>query len=225
MLVMKYIKLMSLISLLLCASCSKPLKPSDDHLSFEEARAIFGGRGVQPGQPLPKLSLIDLDGKPASITDIQKNRPLVLVTASLTCNVARRQQKDVDDLRDRFGDKVAVVVIYTIDAHPSGGDPCPYTGKEWVPPDNAKDNVLVAQPKTMEERLTLARHYQQRFSHNATILVDTMNNASWTALGEAPNLGLLVDQKDIVREREGWFDANAMTKAISMLLGSMANPV
>lgn len=199
------------------------MKSSGDNLGFEEARAMFAGRGVQPGQPLPKLTLVDLEGRPASITHIQGDRPLVLVTASLTCNVARRQQKDVDALRARYGDATAVVVVYTIDAHPKG-DPCPYTGKEWVPKDNERNQVLVPQPKTMQERLALAGEYQKRFSNGATVLVDTMDNASWTALGEAPNLGLLVDQKGVVREREGWFDAKGMEKSIPPLPGSKMLP-
>src|SRR5262245_24936751 len=84
---MKMVRLCAAVALILfVAGWSKPMKTSGDHLGFEEARALFGGRGVQPGQPLPKLSLVDLEGKPVLIADIQKNRPLVLVTASITCN-------------------------------------------------------------------------------------------------------------------------------------------
>jgi hypothetical protein len=114
------------------------------------------------------------------------------VTASLTCNVARRQQADLDAIRQKFGDRVAVVVVYTIDAHPKT-DVCPYIDKEWVPEDNVKDAVLVRQPTTLEERLKVARDYQQRFSDGATVLADGMDNAV-DALGQAPNLGLLVMQ-------------------------------
>jgi hypothetical protein len=185
-----------------------------DRIGFEEARAMFASRGVQPGQPLPPLSLVDLDGQPADLPRLQQGKPLALVTASLTCNVARRQQKDVDQLRQQLGDRAMVVVIYTIDAHPKT-DACPYTGKEWVPRDNERDNVLVRQPTTLDERLSLARQYQQRFSSNAIILVDTMDNASWHALGEAPNLGLLVDRDGIVQLRQGWFDAKQMQAAIA----------
>lgn len=185
-------------------------------MGFEEARKMFAAQGVQPGQPLPRLSLVNLDGTPASLPQIQGNRPLVLVTASLTCNVARRQQKDVDELQKQFGDAVRVVVVYTIDAHPKG-DPCPYTDKEWVPADNERDGVVVRQPTTLQERLTLAHQYQSRFSQGAVILVDTMDNASWNALGKAPNLGLLVDSHGVVRVRQGWFDRIAMAKAIEEL--------
>jgi len=187
--------------------------PAPKRIGMEEARAMFASRGVQPGQALPPLSLVTLDGQPTSISQIQDGRPMVVATASLTCNIARRQQRGLDDLRKRFGDSVAVVVIYTIDAHPKG-DPCPYTGEEWVPKDNERDEVLVRQPENQEQRLALAREYQRRFSDNALLLVDTPDNASWLALGSAPNLGLLVDGTGVVRVRQGWLDTEAMTKEL-----------
>jgi hypothetical protein len=41
-----------------------------------------------------------------------------------------------------------------------------------------------------------------------------MDNASWQALGKAPNLGLLIDEHGIVKVRQGWFDAMGMASAI-----------
>ena len=178
---------------------------------------MFAGRGVQPGQTLPTLTLVDLDGKPAEVATMHAGKPLVLVTASLTCNVARRQQADVDAIRQKFGDKIAVVVVYTIDAHPKT-DVCPYIDKEWVPEDNVRDAVLVRQPTTLEDRLKVARDFQRRFSDGATVLVDGMDNSAWIALGQAPNLGLLVDERGTVRLRQGWFDASAMEAGVQVLL-------
>jgi len=186
---------------------------SEPRLGYEEAREMFESRGVQPGEPLPQLDLVALDGQPVSLDALQGDRPLVLVTASLTCNVARHHQPAVDQLAKSLGDTAEVIVIYTIDAHPQG-DVCPYTGTEWVPKDNEKDQVLVRQPTDMEQRLALARDFQHRFSDSATVLIDRMDNSSWKALGSAPNLGLLIDAEGIVRTRQGWVDADAMRAAI-----------
>jgi len=187
---------------------------------------MFAARGVQPGQALPPLSLVTLDGQPASISQFQAGRPMVIATASLTCNIARRRQPGLDDIRRRFGDSVAVIVIYTIDAHPKG-DPCPYTGEEWVPKDNERDEVLVRQPTDQMQRISLAREYQRRFSDGALVLVDTPDDASWVALGSAPNLGLLVDASGIVRVRQGWLDLDAMTaelEAMGLAARASASP-
>lgn len=208
-----------------CSSNPPPLSaPSVERMGFEDARATFAARGVQPGQRLPALSLVNLESKSTALKVIQGDRPLVLVTASLTCNVARRQQPQVDALRKKFGDAIAVVTIYTIDAHPKG-DSCPYTGKEWVPKDNERDQVLVRQPKSMMQRLKLAREFSIRFAKTDSsgtgtmILVDRMDNVAWNALGQAPNVGLLVDRNGIVQLRQGWFDAKAMETAVAQMLG------
>ena len=166
---------------------------------------MFAARGVQPGQALPRLSLVDRDGAPADLAALQRGRPLILVTGSLTCNVARRQQAAVEDLRRQCGDRATVVMVYTIDAHPKG-DPCPYTGAEWVPPDNERDGVLVPQPRTLAARRELARRYATEWCRGTPVLVDTLDDASWQALGEAPNLGLQIDGAGVVRARCGWFE-------------------
>jgi peroxiredoxin len=215
---------LQLTIMFILALCVAGCASSNQTMGFEEARAMFAARGVQLGQPLPTLSLVTLDGQPASIQSIQGDRPLVLITASLTCNVARRQQEDVNALREQFGDRIAVVVVYTIDAHPKG-DPCPYTHKEWVPEANIKDNVLMPQPVTLDDRVKLAREYSERYCHGTTVLVDTMDNASWIALGEAPNLGLLIDRDGIVRLRQGWFEMKEMEAAIRPLVtGARVQP-
>jgi hypothetical protein len=160
------------------------------------------------------LSLVDLDGRPADLTAIRGQRPLVLVTCSLTCNIARHQQAAVTELKEHFGEQAAFVMVYTIDAHPQG-DPCPYTGEEWVPPANAQDDVLVRQPTSLRERLKLANRYAQRWAAGTIVLVDTMDDASWRTLGEAPHVGLCIDQRGVVVARTGWFDPGRIREALA----------
>jgi hypothetical protein len=187
--------------------------------TMAEANEAFASAGVQPGQRLPQLSLVDLDGSPADLAALQRGRPLVLVTCSLTCNVARRQQGAVEDLRRKWADRAAVVMLYTIDAHPSG-DACPYTGDEWVPPANEADRVLIRQPTSLRERLAAAKRYAERWALETPILVDTMDNAAWTALGGTPNAGLCIGADGIVCARTGWFDAAQIDAALAKSLGT-----
>lgn len=198
-----------LLALAALESCAAPA----ERIDFEEARSMFEERGVQAGEPLPELSLVDLHGQPVDLAAHLAGRPAVLVTASLTCNVARRRQPELDALRDDFAGRAAVIVIYTIEAHPKH-DPCPYTGSEWVPKANERDEVLVRQPRDARERATLARDYRDRFGADSLVVVDTMDDASWHALGRAPNLGLLVDSEGIVRLRQGWFEPDEMRAAL-----------
>jgi hypothetical protein len=186
----------------------------DKPVSMAEAKAIFDAAGVQPGQPLPKLALLSLDGTPVDLDAKRAVRPMALVTCSLTCNVARRQQREVAALQQRLGERAFVVMVYTIDAHPKA-DACPYTGVEWVPQQNEADDVLVRQPTTLEERLALARRYAETLAKGTTVLVDTMDDAAWIALGRAPNVGLAVGADGVVRARAGWFDAKAIETALA----------
>lgn len=181
-----------------------------------EASRRFTTAGCQPGQPLPTLSLVDLEGVPVDFAAHTKGRALVLATCSLTCNVARRQQAAITQLRQELGDRAWVVLVYTVDAHPDG-DACPYTGEPWVPPANADDGVLVRQPATLPERLALARRYAHDWAAGVTVFVDTMDDASWQALGQAPNLGLCVDRAGSVVARTGWFDANELRAAVDRM--------
>jgi len=174
-----------------------------------EAQAVFDAAGVQPGQRLPALALRNLDGARVDLDALRGGRPMVLVTCSLTCNVARRQQREVAALQQRLGDRAFVAMLYTIDAHPKT-DACPYTGVEWVPQQNETDDVLVRQPATLEERLALARRYADTLAKGTAVLVDGMDDAAWIALGRAPNLGLAVGADGIVRVRSGWFDSKAI---------------
>jgi hypothetical protein len=185
--------------------------------TMAEASTHFTAGGVQPGQPLPALSLLDLDGNRVDVGAMRGERPLVLVTASLTCNVARRNQAAIAQLQQQHGDALAVAVVYTIDAHPQG-DPCPYSGEEWVPPANERDQVLVRQPATLGARLELARRYAREWSPRTPVLVDTMDNASWRALGEAPNAAVVIDRDGTVVARAGWFDAAQVGDAVRRLL-------
>jgi hypothetical protein len=220
---------------LLAVACGTPQRadapppPLDDPLqpvapafpgrrpTMAEASTHFTAGGVQPGQPLPRLSLLDLDGARADVRALQAARPLVLVTASLTCNVARRNQAELAQLQQRHGDALATATVYTIDAHPQG-DPSPYSGEEWVPPANDRDSVLVRQPATLGARLELARRYAREWSPRTPVLVDTMDNASWRALGEAPNAAVVVDADGNVVARCGWFDPQQNGDAVQRLL-------
>ena len=145
-------------------------------VSMTEAKAIFDAAGVQPGQPLPKLALRSLGGASVDLEALRAGRPMALVTCSLTCNVARRQQREVAAMQQRLGERAFVVMVYTIDAHPKS-DACPYTGVEWVPQQNEADGVLVRQPTTLEERLALApsclRTKPTKNRHKRQTLVNT----------------------------------------------------
>lgn len=196
-----------------------PVLYSTGGRTFGQAGLTFAQRGPQPGSHIPAMWLVGLDGQEKTIDDVRAARPMVLVTASITSNVARRREQDLAALQARWGDRVAFVTVYTLEAHPKG-DASPYTGTEWVPEQNFADDVLVRQPTTLTDRMILAREFDARFGGGATMLVDPMDDIAWRTLGMAPNLGLLVDADGVIRARQGWFDAAAMDLALDGLMGA-----
>ncbi len=170
------------------------------------------------------MTVRTLDGRTTSLDALRAGRPLVLITASLTCNVARRQQADFEALAKASGGDALFVTLYTIDAHPTE-DVCPYTNaytnEVWVPKDNVRDDVLVRQPTTDAERLTLAKRYRDSFVTHSAVVVDSIDNSAWNAIGNSPNLGVLVDRAGVIVARQGWFDADAMRELLAVHAKSM----
>ncbi|MFO0874017.1 MAG: hypothetical protein U0575_08615 [Phycisphaerales bacterium] len=200
-----------------------PVLHADSGRTYSEAGLIFAERGPQAGTRLPRMWLVGLDGREHALDEVRAGRPMVLVTVSITSNVARRREVDLAALRERWGDRVEFVTVYTIEAHPTGAA-CPYTGLEWVPDQNVRDGVLVAQPTTMADRMMLAREFDQRYGFGGVMLVDPMDDIAWRTLGMAPNLGLLVDSDGVIRLRQGWFETTGMESALQALLSAGRAP-
>src|SRR5262245_54105376 len=132
---------------LAASACSSPA-PAKPKLTMAAAKAMFEERGVQTGDILSDQSVWTLDGKPTSLLAMQRQRPMLIVTCSLTCDISRDRHPEVERLAQQFGDNLAVLMLYSIEAHPKG-DPCPYTGEEWVTPKTEQDGLLRRQPTTL----------------------------------------------------------------------------
>jgi len=200
-------------------------KPKDDASlpaeerfdSIEAARKRFEAAGIQVGQPLPDLTVYDLNGKPARLRELCDGQRwgTVIVTVSLTCPIARRQCPALQQLMMDHDVAANVIYLYTIDAHPKT-DESPYNpGHEWITESNEKESILVRQPTNLQERLVLARELNQRLGNKVAMIVDGMDNAAWTALGGAPNLALLVDAQGKVTAKQGWLDGDQLIATLN----------
>ena len=112
------------------------------------------------------------------------------------------------------------IVIYTIDAHPSGSI-SPYSSKEWTAAysrDQA-DNP-VTQPTTYEERLRLARQTVTEAGIKVPVLVDEMDDPVWCTYGPAPNISYLIGTDGRIIVRQPWYDPQNMETALVSYLNS-----
>ena len=183
-------------------------------------KPTFEKVGPQVGEQLPDLRLRNLKGEPQHLSDDWRGGPALVVTSSLTCPKSRSRWPELAAIAKKYGEKLNIVVVYVIEAHPVGSA-CPYKGVEDVTPENERDGILRRQPQTLEDRLELAQEFKRYLRVEVPIHVDAIDNRAWKAFGAAPNIAYLVDEDAIVVARQGWFDGPSLQKAIDVYL---ANP-
>jgi hypothetical protein len=158
-----------------------------------------------------------------ALRDHLGKRPVVVELGSYTCPVFRQRHGAMEHLRQRYGDQAAFLVLYTVEAHPEG-DPSPYTGREWVTEPNQQEGILYRQPRTVQERVTLASAARSRLGIGMPILLDDLRNSTWAAYGQAPNAAYLIGTDGRVKLRQGWFEPRAFEDALQRELQADAAP-
>jgi ankyrin repeat protein len=203
----------------LAVMAQQPASKSVEAPAPAPVKLDFDKKGPQPGDELPDLSLRTMKGEPQRLSDAWKGGPALLVTSSLTCPKSRSRWPELKTLVEKYDGKLNIVIVYVIEAHPVGSI-CPYKGIEDITPENERDGILRKQPKTEEDRLELAQEFKRLLRIQAPIYVDNVKDEAWKALGGAPNLALLVNDKGIVVARQGWFEGKATEAAIEKLLSA-----
>ena len=177
-------------------------------MNFDEWGDYFAAHGAQPGEQMRDALLHDLDGAPLRLSTLWSERPLVLVTASLTCPIARMRVPELAAVLEPCGDHVARAVLYCREAHPKG-DPSPHAdkpGEEWLTDANIEEGILHRQPRGLGERTELARQFQKSWAPGFTLIVDRLDDEMYRYLGTASCAGLLIDKSGVVHVKHGWLE-------------------
>lgn len=177
-----------------------------DYAATRERVERFLELSPMVGARAPAFRLPDLAGRTVALSDYRGKKPVVLVFGSASCFVFRRGYPALAErLKTRFGARVVLHVVYTLEAHPALGDVCPYSGAPWIGAPNVQDRVLVRQPRDAAERLDVARAFAARFKLDpATILVDGLDDSVWRVYGALTASVFAVDQDGIVVYKESW---------------------
>jgi hypothetical protein len=204
-------------------------------LATREARRASTGlefekNGVKPGEPVPDLQVVRLDGSPAPLSQLWQEKPTLLVTASLTCGRSRVRQPWVEELAAKYRDRINVAVLYTIEAHPVV-DPSPYAAYspelenaenpgERAGGNRGADGYERRQPTDLEGRRLLAEEFKDVVRVEVPIVVDDMSNEAWKTLGGGPNMGLLIGRDGKLVVKQAWFVGEKMDRSIAEHLDS-----
>ena len=181
----------------------------------------FAAAHPQPGDYLPSCELKVLTDKPdvypQTIRFAAYGDAKLVVTASLTCPKTRQHFPAIQKLKEKYGEKLGVTIVYVIEAHPEN-DVCPYLGVVDLTEANIRDKIRYRQPSTIEGRLQLATAFAKMYPIEGTVLVDSMDNVAWRTLGQSPNAAVLASSDGRVTFRQGWIDPPALIPEIDKLI-------
>jgi len=135
-------------------------------------RALQSG---QPGEPVPELTLYDIDGNHQELSRCCDKQPALLVTMSLSCGPSRRHARALRRLARRFERYINMVIIYILEAHPIDA-PSPYANRIWTTGKNETAGVLCPQPRTLNARIELADQLRRRCRRSNSMLIDALDD-------------------------------------------------
>lgn len=184
--------------------------------------SAFENSGYQIGDTVNDFTLYNTKNQPINLrNELRKGKPVLLLGASYTCPVYRDKLVELNDLYNKYSQKVSIFIIYTVEAHPRI-DASPYSGKENITKQNQQDNILYRQPKTYEQRRGILETMTDSMLTLPEILVDGLCNEWWLNFGPAPNNAYLIDSHGIVFEKHGWFNRAPynMEKSIERYFGA-----
>lgn len=179
--------------------------------SRESMEKRVSSRGVKVGDQVPDAQVFNLQGEPVQLASLWKDRPLLLVTGSITCPIAVGSCPTISALQLQLSKDVSPVILYVKEAHPAskGSDFSnnQKTGRDSYP-----------QPKRQSERQILAKRFHDDFGDPVPVYVVPMDGKLIQQLGTGPNSALLIGSDGKLLMKQGWFDAETAKDEINKAL-------
>lgn len=101
---------------------------------------------------------------------------------------------DIVQIYNDYKDHADFLTVYVREAHPTD---------EWQMKSNVKDDVCYAQPKTLEQRVAIAKDFTARFKFPLPFGIDDMNNPADAAYAAWPERLYVIDETGHVAYRGG----------------------
>jgi hypothetical protein len=153
------------------------------------------GAGPAINTLAPGFRLPAADGTATvSLSDMIRDKPLVLIFGSFTCGPFRNHAASIESLARRYQDRAHFLVVYTREAHPKGG---------WQMPENQLAKIQVDQPSTLEARTQLAQTCRHSMKLGIPMVVDTMDDRVGRLYSGMPNRMYLIDSQGKIAYKGG----------------------
>jgi len=101
---------------------------------------------------------------------------------------------EIVQIYNDYKDHADFLTVYVREAHPTD---------EWQMKSNVKDDVCYAQPKTLEQRVAIAKDFTARYKFPLPFGIDEMGNAADAAYSAWPERLYVIDETGHVAYRGG----------------------
>jgi Spy/CpxP family protein refolding chaperone len=162
------------------------------------------GTPLDPGAAAPDFKLRTLDGTTVQLSAL-KGRVTVLFFGSYTCPTFRDRATAIDRLARQVSTTASVYVVYTREAHPTGG---------WEVQRNKDERIAIAQPTSYAARQSAARECRSSLHLNVPVLVDEMDDPTAAAYGGFPNGAVVINRDGTIAASQQWADPAALQRYI-----------
>lgn len=151
-----------------------------------------------PGDRLPRFVLPSADGRRVRTDDMIDEKPVLMVTASLTCPMTASSNPLLKRLHARFGSRVHFIMLHVREAHPG----------------EFRD-----QPRTHDEKIRHANNLKARDDLPWPVAVDDLPGTVHRALDEKPNAAYLADRNGRIVFRALWAgDVRSLEEALESVV-------
>jgi alkylhydroperoxidase family enzyme/thiol-disulfide isomerase/thioredoxin len=141
------------------------------------------------------FTLKTTDGtKDMTLSKLIGPKPVVLVFGNFTCGPFRTQAGNVEKLYRMYKDRATFVMVYVREAHPTDG---------WSMESNQQVGVALAQPRTYQERVSVAQTCGKRLGLGFPMLVDTIDDTVGARYSGMPSRLYLIDSEGKVAYKSG----------------------
>lgn len=116
-------------------------------------------------------------------------------------------------MNDKYGDQATFLAVYVREAHPIDG---------WRMASNDRAGVAAAQPRTIEERVELAKQCAGHLETKIPVVVDEINDIVGNAYSGMPDRLYVIDSQGRVAYKGGrgpfGYNPAEMEQTLAMLL-------
>ncbi|MCB0729178.1 MAG: T9SS type A sorting domain-containing protein [Ignavibacteriae bacterium] len=184
---------------------SKPLD-SDTACYFTPYTGSFNTTGYQAGDTVNDFTLFSYGGDTLNLRrELEKGKPVVLISCSYTCPVFRGKVPDINSLISQYSDSVSIFLIYTIEAHPYI-DISPYFGFVNTSQQNISQGILYRLAQNYGDRRYVVNRMDSGMTINAPVFIDGPCDPWLRSFGPAPNNAYLITTQGIVYSKHPWFN-------------------